>query len=384
MRPSDSKLRRRIAWEAARLLRHRRETQFQDARLSAARRFSSQPLRRAELPTNREIREALRMMAMRAPDHPLADQLRALRLAALDLMKRLRPLRPRLVGRVLTGQIGPASPIEIHVFGNSPRRLCETMAQQGLQPEPAASEICGPSPAGRSEPSPSRRSPRQALAVVQLQLPAAVACLRLYPTRYARRAWRGKKTGRRMPRAGISQLEQLLDWEHPEATPPGQTRYPPGLSDRFAVYRALLLPLEHIRLPPERHPEGDALYHSLQVFDLARDELPYDEEFLLAALLHDVGKAIDPRDPLAAGLKALDGHVTPRTRWLIENQPAAQAIREGKIGTRAYRRLQRSEDLDELMLLLQCDRRGRQAGVQVCDVDEALDYLRELSGMCGD
>ena len=42
-------------------------------------------------------------------------------------------------------------------------------------------------------------------------------------------------------------------------------------------------------------PEGDALYHSLQVFALASDRLPYDEEFLTAALLHDVGKAINPQ-----------------------------------------------------------------------------------------
>ena len=66
----------------------------------------------------------------------------------------------------------------------------------------------------------------------------------------------------------------------------------------------LLLPLENVKQNPEYHPEGDALYHSLQVFDLARDELPYDEEFLLAALLHDVGKAIDPRDHVAAGARS--------------------------------------------------------------------------------
>ena len=66
----------------------------------------------------------------------------------------------------------------------------------------------------------------------------------------------------------------------------------------------LLLPLETVKQNPAYHPEGDALYHSLQVFDLARDALPYDEEFQLAALLHDVGKAIDPRDHVAAGARS--------------------------------------------------------------------------------
>jgi hypothetical protein len=59
------------------------------------------------------------------------------------------------------------------------------------------------------------------------------------------------------------------------------------------VYEILLLPLENVKEAPRYHPEGDALYHILQVFELARSEPPYDEEFLLAALLHDVGKAID-------------------------------------------------------------------------------------------
>ena len=38
--------------------------------------------------------------------------------------------------------------------------------------------------------------------------------------------------------------------------------------DRFDQYRRLLLPLEQVKLNPEFHPEGDALNHTLQVFDL--------------------------------------------------------------------------------------------------------------------
>ncbi|MEX0675781.1 MAG: HD domain-containing protein [Pirellulales bacterium] len=149
--------------------------------------------------------------------------------------------------------------------------------------------------------------------------------------------------------------------------------------DRFAVYRVLLAPLETVKQDPERHPEGDALYHSLQVFDLARGALPYDEEFQLAALLHDVGKAIDPRDHVAAALEALDGTITERTAWLIENHPQGQALRDGTLGARARRRLEGAADFDDLVLLCDCDRAGRRQGVQVPDVEDALAHLRELS-----
>ncbi len=105
--------------------------------------------------------------------------------------------------------------------------------------------------------------------------------------------------------------------------------------ERFRIYQTLLAPLETVKQDLERHPEGDALYHSLQVFALARDALPYDEEFQLAALLHDVGKAIDPREHVAAAVTALEGHVTQRTLWFIEHHSEATALRDGTLGARA-------------------------------------------------
>ena len=138
-----------------------------------------------------------------------------------------------------------------------------------------------------------------------------------------------------------------------------------------------------MKQPLKYHPEGDALYHSLQVFDHARDQLAYDEEFLLAALLHDVGKAIDPADHVAAGLEALDGFITERTAWLIEHHMLAHQLADGTLGARARRRLEQSEHFDDLVLLGECDRAGRQPGVEAPELDEALDYLRELGQMFG-
>jgi hypothetical protein len=152
--------------------------------------------------------------------------------------------------------------------------------------------------------------------------------------------------------------------------------------DRFRVYEFLLLPLEHVEQSPEDHPEGDALYHSLQVFELARQRLPYDEEFLLAALLHDVGKAIDRREHVAAALEALAGVISLRTAWLIEHHVEALAIGEGTLGVRRRRRLEADDSFEELTILAECDRGGRAVGMVVPDVHEAIECLRRLADAC--
>ncbi|MCE5268002.1 MAG: HD domain-containing protein [Planctomycetaceae bacterium] len=159
---------------------------------------------------------------------------------------------------------------------------------------------------------------------------------------------------------------------------------PDAVQDRFRAYALLLLPLENVAQAPEEHPEGDVLYHSLQVFELARQARSYDEDFLLAALLHDVGKAVDRQDHVAAALAILDGIVSPRTAWLIEHHVEALSLRQGALGVRLRRRLEASDDFDELMLLADCDRRGRSVGVDVPDVQDALEAVRQLAAECDD
>jgi hypothetical protein len=148
--------------------------------------------------------------------------------------------------------------------------------------------------------------------------------------------------------------------------------------DRFTVYRMRLAPLEAIKQNPRYHPEGDALYHSLQVFHLARDARPYDEEFLLAALLHDVGKALDPQDHAQAGVELLRGAVTERTLWLIGHHMDLMASRERSLSNRARRELEASEHLEDLRLLRELDEAARIPGAVVETLDQVLDYLRSL------
>lgn len=147
---------------------------------------------------------------------------------------------------------------------------------------------------------------------------------------------------------------------------------------KFQYFLSLLLPLDRVRQDRQSHPEGDVLYHSLQVFELARKHRPWDEDLLQAALLHDVGKGIDPMDHVNAGLAVLRGRITERALWLIENHGLAQRVLDGTAGARARRRLTNSEDADALDILTICDREGRLPGRRVCTAEEAVEYLRQL------
>jgi len=151
------------------------------------------------------------------------------------------------------------------------------------------------------------------------------------------------------------------------------------VGDRLARIAAVVAPLNAVRQDPTRHPEGDALEHALQTFDMVRAERPYDEELLTAALAHDAGLAIDRGDPVAAALAALDGVATPRTRWFVEHLPAARAYRDGTLGLRARHRLESHPDFHDLLALADADRRAHVRGYDAPTLDEAIAALRELA-----
>ena len=148
--------------------------------------------------------------------------------------------------------------------------------------------------------------------------------------------------------------------------------------DRFTLYKMRLEPLESVKQNVAYHPEGDALYHSLQVFERAREARPFDEEFLLAALLHDVGKAIDPNNHVSAALDALRGAITERTYWLIEHHMHLLERPGRPLKPALRRQLETSEHYDDLVALRAFDEAGRVPGVPVGTVDDAIRYIKAL------
>ena len=129
----------------------------------------------------------------------------------------------------------------------------------------------------------------------------------------------------------------------------------------------LLLALDGVAQSPEYHPEGDALFHSLQVFDHAR-RATTDPELWTAALLHDVGKgARDLGDHDEVGADLLDGLVSDRIVWLVRHH--LDLLREPR---RTRRRLHGTRWLRDLEALRRWDLAGRRPDARVLTPFEAL------------
>lgn len=363
----NSKLRRQIAFEAARLMYDRQESEYYRAKLKAAGRICKGGVKPADLPSNTEIRDAVQSLARLLEGDTRSENLQAMRLAALRMMRRLAAFRPRLIGSVLTGHTREGSDIDLHVFSDSAEAITHLLEADGLTYQVQRKCV-------------KKDGEERIYTHIHVRSDFEFE-LTMYSPQQQSYVFKSSITGKAIERASIAQLEQFLAEEYPQLDVEAALRDQLEGVDCYRLFEALLAPLEDVKQHAKYHPEGDVLYHSLQVYDHARDELPYDEEFLTAALLHDVGKGIDPYDHVNAGLEALDGFITERTYWLIEHHMLAHKLADGTLGARAKRRLRESEWYDDLVLLGECDRAGRQVGVEAPELDEALDYLRELGGM---
>jgi hypothetical protein len=361
---ADVKLRQAIALEAARLMYERVESEYFTAKRKAAKRLCRRGVKPADLPSNAEIRDQIQLFARIHEGDKRKENLKDMRLEALRLMRLLRAFRPRLIGSVMTGHIRKGSDIDLHVFTDNAGLVADTLEREGLQFDVERKQIV---------------KHNEARVFTHIHVYDRFNFeLTVYAEDKAHYVFKSSITGKGIERASIRELEELLETEYPELDLEQELQAKEEAPDPYAVFRMLLLPLENVKQSPVYHPEGDVLYHLLQVFELAREERPYDEEFLLAALLHDIGKGLDPAQHVEAGLSALDGLITQRTRFFIEHHMHAHDYQAGKLGFRMRRELEASEDFEDLLLLRRLDNAGRVPGATVGTVDEALDYLKEL------
>ena len=342
---SREELREQIAAEAARLLLRGKEQDFAAARKRAARWLKRRRLHRDEIPSNQEIQVQLYALSG---------------LMASERDPMLRAQMQHWVGQLLIA-LSPAPSLWLAPPEGSPLaaghelRVCVAGEQSSVRQQLLA---CGY--VTRGVPLTGETNAGRWQLRIEGQFPCEIhgyASAAQFPV---------DKDARSSEELQAAAIEQPVapyepaDDEHPDA---------------YGVFQMLLEPLARIQLPAHSHSEGDALYHSLQVFELGREQRPYDEEFLLACLLHDVGLGINPRHPVLSALDALGTLITDRTRYLIEQRPvAAIYLQTGE----CPRNLRRSADFDEVVLLARCDREGRVAGAQVGTLEEAFAYLESL------
>lgn len=133
----------------------------------------------------------------------------------------------------------------------------------------------------------------------------------------------------------------------------------------------LLLDLEHVEQHPKYHPEGNALYHSLQVFQLGLKR-SNDPQIWAAALFHDIGKAIDGPTHAQLGADLLGGIFNPRVCWLVQHH--LDLLTHPSAIKRQYHN---TEKLSQLTLLRDLDLDGRDPYAVVCEPENALDLVMQ-------
>jgi hypothetical protein len=125
-------LRQQLADEAARLMAEHGIQDFALAKRKAAERLGVRAGEGA-LPSNAQVQERLveRQRIFEPEVHDL--RIAKLRLVAANIMGVLDGFRPKLVGAVLEGTATQTSPIELHVFSDSPEAVAAVLEQRGLR-----------------------------------------------------------------------------------------------------------------------------------------------------------------------------------------------------------------------------------------------------------
>lgn len=142
-----------------------------------------------------------------------------------------------------------------------------------------------------------------------------------------------------------------------------------SLLDNREYLLGLLTSLDGIVQTAKYHPESDALYHTLQVFEIAYQDST-DPELLLAALFHDVGKSVGSKRHAEIGAEMISDCFPYRIAWLIEHHLDLMISPR-----KTQQRLANTQQLKDLVKLRAWDLGGRSPTASVRAPSEALDLI---------
>src|SRR5215213_2102008 len=234
---ADARIRRQVALLAARLMYERQESEYFTAKRKAARQLGVEyKYRPGDLPSNREIRDQIQALANVYEGSSRADNLRAMRLEALRMMKLLAAFRPRLIGSVLTGHVRKGSDIDLHVFSDNLSAVTTVLEENRFRYDVQHKRII-------------KHNEERVFTHVHVSADGCSFELTLYGRDKINYGFKSSITGKLIERATIAELEQLLRQENPGIDLDAETQAGVAEDDlaRFDVYRRLLEPLERVK-----------------------------------------------------------------------------------------------------------------------------------------
>src|SRR5437016_2391674 len=222
---TNEKFRRQIAFEAARLMYERRESEYFRAKLRAAKRICRGWVKPKDLPSNAEIRGQIQHFARRYEGDSRTKNLRDMRVEALWMMRLLRAFRPRLIGSTFTGHVRRGSDIDIHLFSDTLEAVEATLDSAGIEFTVERKRV---------------RKHGQERLFTHIHIADRFPFeLTLYASDLAHYVFKSSVTGKAIERASIAELEQFLAREYPDLDLEEQLAAADERVDRFQVYRSL-------------------------------------------------------------------------------------------------------------------------------------------------
>src|SRR5205085_1372565 len=223
---ANDRLRQAIAFEAARLMYERVESEYYTAKRKAAKRLCRQSVKPADLPSNAEIREQIQVFARIHEGEKRTENLRAMRLYALRLMRLLRVFRPRLIGSVMTGHVRKGSDIDIHVFSDSAGLVTDVLENEGFQFDVERKQIV---------------KFEEARVFTHVHVFGRFNFeLTVYAEDKAHYVFKSSITGKPIERASVRELEEMLQREYPGIDLEEELHAANAAVDPYPIYRMLL------------------------------------------------------------------------------------------------------------------------------------------------
>jgi hypothetical protein len=185
-----------IAATAARIMAEDGIEDFALAKRKALRQLGIEG--RVALPGNDEIEEHLRAYRAlyQAGEHE--SRVASLRRTALHAMQALAPFRPYLTGSVLSGTAGPYAEVELQLFPDDSKQVEFFLLERGIPYE------------ARNARRYSGDRTREA-GVLVFEWQGARVKVSVYDARDERTALKTSLAGRVVPRAGLAEVEAMLD-----------------------------------------------------------------------------------------------------------------------------------------------------------------------------